>query len=711
MFAIIIICELIHSRFNYLQIQYAYLQDINRNQHKLQNQGKSQVPQTKKTSTANIQTQSQTSQVEETEQRYAVAVEQPIPLHPRAQFYRPQNPYQLAVQQQQQAEQQNSGQQQQQQYQIIPEEQFLKILEEELQARAYHEDQVRRQQAAQQQSQHRQQQQQQHQHQQKQSAAAAAAASQKVALQAQGLGSYRQKVEADEEAQREYIQYVQRARGGPKYLPLPQRAVQEEQVEQDIVPSPQPIPQLPPQLAYYQPQISYKTLPNHPLAKSSLEKEIEMLLASNKPNVAPVQIIDNSNEPSAVINHHHRAPSPPPSTQPSVRSPKAYIPSTAAPPGLVDANNQAFVPSLFRFSNYPQPTQNYPVPVTQQIIDAKKLGPVVYPPQSQAVPSPSAQPPVQASQFYYQEAVSPSPAPRPKAYRSKYGTKFATTPTPLRAHQNEINYPLNSKFTQPLYDIERPAPTSSAAPGGPANFYPSPPDPHRNINPTVQPTPAATAKFTPIPTNFRQFALPGPSPSQSSIYVSQGTGIATPSRPISTVKPKTVEDLKQLHLPPPNGKPLTQAEFQALVDAGYPVTAVPVPVPVPYEQYVKDHPEYRNQPPPQPPALPVNYEQLMRFAQLQQHTQQVPQFGPHRSSHPRALIGRPSEPSVKIISSASEPQQTATAVGGGSVTYLRAIPENQKRRPRDESETKVLGAKEDEKEIDKVKQLDENKEK
>ena len=669
----------------------------------MQNQGKAQVQQTKTTATANLQAQPQASQIDETEQRYAVAVEQPVPVHPRAHLYRPQNPYQLAVQQQQQqqqAEQQNSAQQQQ--YQIIPEEQFLKILEEELQARAYHEGQVRRQQSVvQQQNQQRQQQQ----HQQKQStAAAAAAASQKVALQAQGLGSYRQKIEADEEARQEYVQYVQRPRGGPKYLPLPQRPAQEEQVEQDIAPSPHLIPQLPPQLAYYQPQISYKTLPNHPLAKSSLEKEIEMLLASNKPNVAPVQIVDNSNEPSAVINHHHRAP--PPAPQPSARSPKAYIPSTAAPPGLQDAN-QAFVPSVYRFSNYPQPTQNYPVPVTQQVIDAKKLGPVVYPPQSQTAPSPSAQTPVQASQFYYQEAVSPSPAPRPKAYRSKYGNKFPTTPTPLRTHQNEINYPANNKFAQSIYDLERPASSAS-----PTNFYPSPPDPHRNIPPpTAQPTQAAMAKFTQVPTNYRQYALPGPSPSQSSIYVSQGTGIATPSRPISTVKPKTVEDLKQLHLPPPNGKPLTQTEFQALVDAGYPVTAVPVPVPVPYEQYVKDHPDYRNQPPPQPPALPVNYEQLMRFAQLQQHHHQVPQFGPHRSSHPRALIGRPSEPSVKIISSPSEPQQTVSAVGGGSVTYLRAIPENQKRRPRDESETKVLGAKEEDKPIDEVKQLDENKDK
>lgn len=120
-----------------------------------------------------------------------------------------------------------------------------------------------------------------------------------------------------------------------------------------------------------------------------------------------------------------------------------------------------------------------------------------------------------------------------------------------------------------------------------------------------------------------------------------------------------------------------------------------------------DHPDYRNSPPPQPPALPVNYEHLMRFAQLQQN-HQVPQYGPQRPIHPRALVGRHSEPSVKIVSSGSEPQ-TATAIGGGSVTFLRAIPENQKRRPRDETETKVLGATDEEKDAVETKPVEEKK--
>lgn len=68
-------------------------------------------------------------------------------------------------------------------------------------------------------------------------------------------------------------------------------------------------------------------------------------------------------------------------------------------------------------------------------------------------------------------------------------------------------------------------------------------------------------------------------PSHSSIFVSQETG-SSQDHVKSTNK-------KQYKLPNLGNKPLSPEEFQALVDAGYPVTAVPVPVPVPYDEYVK----------------------------------------------------------------------------------------------------------------------------
>lgn len=67
--------------------------------------------------------------------------------------------------------------------------------------------------------------------------------------------------------------------------------------------------------------------------------------------------------------------------------------------------------------------------------------------------------------------------------------------------------------------------------------------------------------------------------SQSSILVTQDTGISDDYMKSSNKKQYKVPDF--------GSKPLSGEEFQALVDAGYPVTAVPVPVPVPYDEYVK----------------------------------------------------------------------------------------------------------------------------
>lgn len=68
-------------------------------------------------------------------------------------------------------------------------------------------------------------------------------------------------------------------------------------------------------------------------------------------------------------------------------------------------------------------------------------------------------------------------------------------------------------------------------------------------------------------------------PSQSSILVSHDTSINNDYMKSS--------NKNQYRLTNFGSKPLSSEEFQALVDAGYPVTAVPVPVPVPYDEYVK----------------------------------------------------------------------------------------------------------------------------
>ncbi|XP_061502144.1 uncharacterized protein LOC11175968 isoform X1 [Anopheles gambiae] len=69
-------------------------------------------------------------------------------------------------------------------------------------------------------------------------------------------------------------------------------------------------------------------------------------------------------------------------------------------------------------------------------------------------------------------------------------------------------------------------------------------------------------------------------PSRSSIFVSQSTGVnqaTAAATPAPSAHPHKI--------PPKIDRPLTQEEFQALVDAGYSVVPVPVPVPVPISQY------------------------------------------------------------------------------------------------------------------------------
>ncbi|XP_037931413.1 transcription factor SPT20 homolog [Teleopsis dalmanni] len=656
---------------------FAYLQDINRSQQPKSTQDKVQAAQSKKiaTTAATLAQSQYNNNVDEAEQRYTIAIQPQAHLrqYPSAQAFQAQVPIpqqqQLQQQQhQQQQQQQQHQQQQQQQYQIIPEEQFLKLIEEELQARAYHEAQFREQQQQQHIQQQQQQQQQQHQQQQQQRQQPVTAATHQNDRIGKGLNGYRQSP-IEEPTPQQYVQYVPQHRGGPKYLPLSQNQAQiadsqlaEQELEQ----------QIPPQIAYYHPQ-NYKALPNHPLAKSSLEKEIEKLLATNKPSAAALHLIPNI-EPQQQQLHqqhiqpqpqlqqiHHQRPQPQlqlqqtrPAPRPHVQ-PKAFIATT--PNSLLDANNQPFIPSLFKFSNFQTPTPVYPTSVPQQIIDAKKLGPVVYPTET------SNQQPAQPSQYYYQEAA-PN-AVKSKPYRAKQYSNKQSTAAPTKPRQKEVK--LQSappKYSQPLiYDFENPTHLT------PGQFYPSQPDPIKPQS-TPQPTHAAPPHNQP-PTDYRPYALPNPSPSQSSIYVSQGTGINTRQ---TTIKPKTVEDVKQLRLPQPGGKPLTQAEFQALVDAGYPVTAVPVPVPVPYEQFIKEHPDYRNQ--------PIDYNaQLGRFAQ---------QYAPPAHGQQQRSLAAASEPAVKIISPGPTEQQNDDE----SAAYLRQLNAQQKRRPRDEKETAVSGKKE-----------------
>lgn len=89
------------------------------------------------------------------------------------------------------------------------------------------------------------------------------------------------------------------------------------------------------------------------------------------------------------------------------------------------------------------------------------------------------------------------------------------------------------------------------------------------------------------------------------------------------------QKIPSVRIPPPNnGEPITQEEFQALVDAGYSVQAIPIHVPVPIEEYQK-HIEQQSKRKNSYQFQPLNYQQ-----------QQPPQQQPDEQSE---SYSRPAE--------------------------------------------------------------------
>uniref|UniRef100_A0A182M455 Zasp-like motif domain-containing protein n=1 Tax=Anopheles culicifacies TaxID=139723 RepID=A0A182M455_9DIPT len=109
-------------------------------------------------------------------------------------------------------------------------------------------------------------------------------------------------------------------------------------------------------------------------------------------------------------------------------------------------------------------------------------------------------------------------------------------------------------------------------------------------------------------------------PSRSAIFVSQSTGVNQ-----ATAAATPAPSAHGHKIPPKIDRPLTQEEFQALVDAGYSVVPVPVPVPVPISQYQQQqaahhaahagapHPGPRGGPHPTPAAVARQAAQASRY--------------------------------------------------------------------------------------------------
>ncbi|CAD7081647.1 unnamed protein product [Hermetia illucens] len=275
----------------------------------------------------------------------------------------------------------------------------------------------------------------------------------------------------------------------------------------------------------------HRSLPNHPLAQSSLEKEIEKLVASNKP--------DRAQGREQEVYRSQKLPPKLFSTTPApVQEDKPY-PDV---PDLLQFNNFKPQSPLFYQQNLADPTPQYPIETPEQY---QKLA--------------------QINQNAGQYLIGANGRP-----------KFKPNHSPFQHQQY---------YQQEAKDNIQSQTINAQGKGNALQVIPSP-----NLQyetPEASPSPDAAAYFK--AQNFEKQRPQISGQSHSAIYVAQGTGV-TPIPHQQQLQQQPVQQ-KQVPKLPEQGKVITEAEFQALVDAGYPVEAVPVPVPVPVpEPYGKGAP-------------------------------------------------------------------------------------------------------------------------
>lgn len=174
------------------------------------------------------------------------------------------------------------------------------------------------------------------------------------------------------------------------------------------------------------------------------------------------------------------------------------------------------------------------------------------------------------------------------------------------------------------------------------------------IQPQIQVQPQLQSQGQQQPhIQYQPEALQQVVPSRSTIFVSQNLAPQNENTPEKSQIPighQTISDPLQRpgpRIPLTNPKkPITQAEFQALLDAGYKVTAVPVPVPVPvspekykqlqmqqrqlYHQQQLRHPQaHHPQPQLQYQLQPMHQPNLDSANRHNVHAQQAQQYAQH----------------------------------------------------------------------------------
>ncbi|XP_055309962.1 uncharacterized protein LOC129573479 isoform X2 [Sitodiplosis mosellana] len=155
--------------------------------------------------------------------------------------------------------------------------------------------------------------------------------------------------------------------------------------------------------------------------------------------------------------------------------------------------------------------------------------------------------------------------------------------------------------------------------------------------------PAAQVQYVPVRTQFHQPSQASPQaqsdllipiqPSRSTLFVSQNNGQNESVPRLTQSNPPGHQTHSEPRKPPlpitSPKKPISQAEFQALIDAGYKVQAIPVPIPIPIPADKYKQLQYQQQ---QQSQQPQQQQQQQR---QQHHTQPIQNSVPyHHVNHP-----------------------------------------------------------------------------
>lgn len=349
----------------------------------------------------------------------------------------------------------------------------------------------------------------------------------------------------------------------PKYRPAVQLLETGQEHGQAYA---QPEPEQPYRIQYKSIQPTGSVTPvSKPISAFSFEKELAKLVESNRP-----------------IAYHPAGPH-----RPSERGPH-------------DGPRYVVNPQSHEYAYVPVPAHEHP---QKQSIKAQYIapfaqlqsGPKLSAAHLQVGPHKFADSPAQKYQFIQQEA--PAKGHVPQQYLAEVPPKYAqhsSEKQPAGTPSPKIQYYVPKEKNLQIYypqQVTEKQPTEQHTAQHPMKIVDAPQlqheKPHKQVQ-TNRPKAQYVARDKQAEQSQQtvQKSKDAETPSRSAIYVSQQTGVSPSPAPAAQHPSQEKQPQPQHHkIPPKIDRPLTQEEFQALVDAGYSVVPVPVPVPVPVSQY------------------------------------------------------------------------------------------------------------------------------